>query len=217
MNNIFKSPSIAKIRWMLLASLSVITGLYPIIYLLTERRFGLLFTKTPELLSSPIWNISFYAHIAFGGISLLVGWLQFSKKLRVNRPKLHRNIGKIYFTAVFISGIAGLYIALFATGGVISATGLMSLSLIWLYTTLMGLLSIRKGNVAQHQSMLVYSYAATFAGVGLRILLPILIIIFSDFISAYRIVTWLCWVPNIGVAYLINTRRINKQAFVANN
>ncbi len=211
---IFKNSKITTARWWLFVSLSVIIGLYPIMYFFIDRRFTFLFLKTPELLSSPIWNISFYTHIVFGGISLLVGWLQFSKKLRENRPRLHRNIGKIYFTSVTISALAGFYIALFATGGAIAATGFLSLSLLWLYTTTMGLLSIRKGNVPKHQAMLFFSYAATFAAVSLRIWLPILIIIIGDFIPAYQIVAWLCWVPNMLVAYIMNTRRISKQASV---
>ena len=50
---------------------------------------------------------------------------------------------------------------------------------------------------------MIYSYAACFAAVTLRIWLPILLKIFGDFIIAYSIVAWLCWVPNIIVANLI--------------
>ncbi len=47
----------------------------------------------------------------------------------------------------------------------------------------------------------IYSYAASFAAVTLRIWLPLLTIAFQDFVVAYRIVAWLCWVPNIAFAY----------------
>ncbi len=214
--NIFKNLKITTARWWIFASLSIIIGLYPIIYFIIDRRFGLLFNKTPELLASPLWNISFYAHITLGGVSLLIGWLQFSKKLRQNRPKLHRNIGKIYFTAVLVSSVAGLYVALFATGGAITATGFISLALIWFYTTLMGLVSIRNGDVTKHQSMLTFSYAATFAAVSLRLWLPLLIAITGDFIPAYKMVAWLCWIPNLLIAYQLNTHRISKQAAAVN-
>ena len=41
-------------------------------------------------------------------------------------------------------------------------------------------------------------FALIFAAVMLRIELPLLIIWFQgDFTPAYRIVAWLCWVPNL--------------------
>ena len=48
-----------------------------------------------------------------------------------------------------------------------------------------------------------FSYAACFAAVTLRIWLPLLTIAMGESNSAYRIVAWLCWVPNIIVAILI--------------
>ena len=67
-------------------------------------------------------------------------------------------------------------------------------------------MSIKEGNIKRHQKFMIYSYAACFAAVTLRIWLPALIAIYQDFIPAYRIVAWLCWVPNIMVAYFIVKR-----------
>jgi len=50
---------------------------------------------------------------------------------------------------------------------------------------------------------MIYSYAACFAAVTLRIWLPLLMITLGDYLFAYRIVAWLCWVPNIIAAYFI--------------
>jgi dolichyl-phosphate-mannose--protein O-mannosyl transferase len=58
--------------------------------------------------------------------------------------------------------------------------------------------------------MMIYSYAACFAAVTLRIWLPLLIMIFGDFIIAYTIVAWMCWIPNLIVARLI-TRKLTTQ------
>ena len=181
----------------------MIIGLYPTSYFLLERKFGLLSSKSPELLANIFWNIGFYTHIILGGLALFIGWIQFSKKVRNKYLVLHRRVGILYINAVFCSSIAGICIAAFATGGIITSLGFMSLGIIWLSTTLMAYLHIRKGHIEKHQCMMVYSYAACFAAVTLRIWLPLLIMIFGDFITAYMIVAWLCWVPNMGVAYLI--------------
>ncbi len=196
-----------KISWTLFGFLAIGVGLYPLLYFFIGRRFGLLNSKTEVLLNDAIWNIGFYGHIIFGGIALMIGWLQFSKKLQNKNIKLHRIIGKIYVITVLISGICGLYIGLHATGGIISKLGFISLGLVWLTTTILGYKAIKSGNIELHQKHMLYSYAACFAAVTLRIWLPILTIVMNGFIPAYRIVAWLCWVPNLIVAHFILKKR----------
>lgn len=206
-----------KASWITIGILSTLIGLYPIIYFLFDRRFGLLSSKSVELLNDNLWNIAFYGHITLGGLALLIGWLQFSNKLRIKKAKLHRTIGKIYVISVFISGICGLFIALYATGGIISILGFFSLGLIWLTTTILGFKAIKNGNIELHEKFMIFSYAACFAAVTLRVWLPLLTIAMGEFNSAYRIVAWLCWVPNIIVAYLIvSNKRTQSKRSVAN-
>lgn len=181
----------------------MIIGLYPASYFLLDRKFGLLSSKSPELLANIFWNVGFYTHILLGGLALFIGWIQFSKNVRNKYLVLHKRIGILYISSVVCSSIAGICIAAFATGGIITSLGFMSLGIIWLCTTLMAYTYIRKGQTDKHQQMMIYSYAACFAAVTLRIWLPLLITIFGDFITAYMVVAWLCWVPNIGVAYVI--------------
>ena len=198
-----------KIYWITVGILSTLVGLYPIIYFLIDRNFGLLSSKSATILSDNFWNIAFYGHIIFGGLALLIGWLQFSNKLRLKNINLHRTIGKIYVVAVLISGSCGIYISLDATGGKVSVLGFFSLGIIWLSTTVLGFTTIRKGKVELHEKLMILSYAACFSAVTLRLWLPILTIMMGEFIPAYRIVAWLCWVPNIIFALLI-IRKNNK-------
>lgn len=197
---------IKKLSWILFAVLAILVGLYPAIYLFADRKFGLLSSKTNELLADPIWNIGFYTHIFFAGLALLIGWTQFSSKLRNKNIAVHQMTGKVYVISALVSSLAGIYIGIFATGGLVSSMGFICLGVIWFYTTLLAYLNIRNKRIAQHQKMMIFSYAACFAGVTLRIWLPILTNIFGDFITAYTIVAWLCWVPNLMVAYLIKRK-----------
>lgn len=206
-----------KASWITIGILSTLVGLYPIIYFLTDRRFGLLSSKSVELLNDNLWNIAFYGHITLGGLALLIGWLQFSNKLRIKKMELHRIFGKTYVISVFISGFCGLFIALDATGGIISILGFFTLGLIWLTTTILGFKSIKKGDIKSHEKFMIFSYAACFAAVTLRIWLPLLTTAMGEFNSAYRIVAWLCWVPNIIVAFLIvRNKRTHTKKPVAN-
>lgn len=195
-----------KIAWILVVVFAILIGLYPGIYFFIDRKFGLLSSKSEELLNNTFWNIGFYTHILLGGLALLIGWMQFSSSFRNKNLLLHRRIGMVYFIAAVLSSVAGIYIGFFATGGLPAALGFISLGVLWLTTTVMAYTSIRKGLVTKHQKMMIYSYAACFAAVTLRIWLPLLAMAFGNFVTAYVIVAWLCWVPNLVVANLIARR-----------
>lgn len=197
---------IKRAQAVILALPAIAIGLYPGIYFLIDRRFGLLGTKSDALLSNTYWNINFYAHIIFGGIALLIGWLQFNKKLRGTKTSLHRAVGKVYIGCVFISAMAGIYIGWFATGGWVPAAGFITLGITWFYTTLAGYVAIRKGQVVLHQKLMIFSYAACFAAVTLRIWLPVLTSVTGDFFIGYSITAWMAFVPNLIVAYFIARR-----------
>ena len=196
-----------KVKWIVFGFLSVLVSLYPIKYFFSAKNVGLLSSKSEELLADQFWNIGFFGHISFGGIALLIGWIQFSDKLRLKNIKLHKNIGKLYAIAVFISALCGIYIGFYATGGIITQSGFISLGLFWFTSTFLGFKHIRNGNVKSHQMFMIYSYAACFAAVTLRLWLPVLMILMDDFIPAYQIIAWLCWVPNVIVAYFIIARK----------
>ncbi|MEO8821601.1 MAG: DUF2306 domain-containing protein [Ginsengibacter sp.] len=192
-----------KVTGIVAAVLATLVGLYPFIYFFINRKFGLLQSKSDALLTNVFWNIGFYIHITLGGIALLIGWTQFSVKLRTNKLKLHRRIGKVYVISALFSALAAVYIALYANGGIIASLGFICLGIIWFYTTLKAYIEIKNGRIANHQKMMIYSYAACFSAVTLRIYLPVLIIIFHDFIKAYLLVAWLCWIPNMIVAWFL--------------
>ncbi|MBC9909078.1 DUF2306 domain-containing protein [Chitinophaga varians] len=192
--------------WILLSLLAIIVGLYPSLYFILGEKFGLLRSKPPALLSNTLWRIGFYAHIIPGGIALLTGWLQFSRRLRERKVQWHRQLGKVYVIAAIVSSLAGFCIGFTATGGPIAQTGFIGLAIVWFTTTLLAYTTVRQGNTTQHEQLMIYSYAACLAAVTLRLWLPLLVYELHYFIIAYRVVAWLCWVPNLFVAWLIVRR-----------
>ncbi|MBT8280653.1 MAG: DUF2306 domain-containing protein [Muriicola sp.] len=190
-----------KFAFIVFAIMAVSIGLYPLTYFIIDREFGLLASKSDQLLSNIFWNIGFYGHILLGGLALIIGWIQFLKEFRNRNLKRHRLIGRTYMISVLISGSCGIYIGMYATGGLISSLGFISLGILWLWTTYMAYRAIRKKDISLHQGFMIYSYALCFAAVTLRIWLPLLTVVFGEFITAYRIVAWLCWVPNMIFAF----------------
>jgi uncharacterized membrane protein len=201
-----------RVFWFIFAALALIVGLYPLIYFLVDPRFGLLGTKSPALLLNKIWNFAFYTHILMGGLALFIGWIQFSKKILSNKPRFHRIVGKIYIIATLMSGFSGIYIAFYATGGIISKLGFLCLGILWLWFTLASYFYIRNRNIEKHKKLMIFSYACCFGAVTLRIWLPLLILLFQDFTPAYRIVAWISWVPNLLVAYFLSKKAILQYA-----
>ncbi|MCL1665602.1 DUF2306 domain-containing protein [Elizabethkingia ursingii] len=192
--------------FVILCIFALLIGLYPFMYAFVDHKHTFLGSKTPEVLHNIIWKLAFYIHITFGGLSLFIGWRQFGEKFRNKHIKLHRNIGKLYVASVILSSVAGIYMGFYANGGIISATGFILLGLIWFGTTVIALSRIRKGNIKQHQQMMIYSYACTFAAVTLRLWFPLLTVLTKDSANSYLAVAWLCWVPNLVVAYFINRK-----------
>lgn len=195
-----------RVLWGMMATFASLIAFAGIPYFIATKPIGILRYKSVELLARTAYNLGFKAHIAFGGIALLVGWIQLSKRLRTRNLGWHRTIGKIYVVAALVSGSAGLGIAFFATGGVWNAVGFLTLDFIWLGTTTMAYFHARKRSILKHEAMMIYSYAACFGAVTLRLWMPILMMVFRDFAIAYSVVAWLSWMPNVIVAYFLVRR-----------
>lgn len=179
-------------------------GVYPLMYLLVDKPIGLLASKSSDIINSTIWKFLFYTHMISGSIALLSGSTQFLKKNREKNTSIHRFFGKLYISAVVCSGLAGFYLALFATDGIIAKIGFALLAILWLITTLMAYSAIMKREVQVHQLWMIRSYALCCAAITLRMWLPLLVnLIGLPFIGTYRYIAWLCWLPNLVLAEMI--------------
>lgn len=195
-----------KILFLLLCTFALMIGAYPLLYLFVEPQDTFLSSKSPELLKSMIWETAFFAHIIFGGISLFIGWRQFGVRFRRRYPELHKIVGKIYVGSVFISSLSAVYLGIFANGGLFPALGFVFLGIAWFGTTFYSLKYIRRKTFIRHRKLAVYSYACTFAAVTLRLWYPLLVKTTENPEFSYALVAWLCWLPNLYVAYIINKK-----------
>ena len=74
------------------------------------------------------------------------------------------------------------------------------LALLWLGTGAMAYYRIRHGAVASHRRWMIRCFALTLAAVTLRILLPLSQAAGIPFVSAYQLIAWACWLPNLALA-----------------
>lgn len=151
-----------------------------------------------------------YLHIFASSIALLIGPLQFTKKLRISRPRLHRALGKVYLSVgVLLGGVAGLLMDGLAYGGLGSNLGFGILAVLWLYTGARAYWAIRHGDVVTHQRWMIRNFSLTLAAVTLRIYLPLSLVFAWPFDIAYPIISWLCWLPNLLIAEWLYNRPIS--------
>ena len=78
--------------------------------------------------------------------------------------------------------------------------------MLWLYSGYRAYRHIRNKDIEQHRQWMIRNYALTFAGVMLRVWAPLSGAMGIDFLMAYMVIGWLCWVPNLLVAEWIIRR-----------
>ncbi len=160
----------------------------------------------------------FYVHITFAGIALLIGPLQFSKRLRSRAINVHRWVGRTYISSVAIGSVAAFIMSLVSSVALLGFFGFGSLAVLWAWTTRQGYRAARTGEIASHQAWMIRSFALTYAAVTLRVWFILFLVALSILAKnvltaeqiaayAYAPVPFLCWLPNIVVAELIIRRR----------
>ncbi len=181
-------------NWKVIAILSTVIGIGSIRYLAGAEAVPL--PLRPNFLGH---QAGFLLHISLGTIALVTGPWQFLDRLRTARPKVHRTLGWIYVLACIFGGLAGLAIAGGSNGGPIAATGFGTLAVLWIIITALALFAAIRRQFNLHRRLMIVSFALTFAGVTLRLYLPLALIDLTRFSEVYAWIAWACWVPNLAV------------------
>ena len=187
-------------------TLSVLIAIVSFRYFSFEP-IDLISSKSAQVRSSIVWQAGFYLHVGLGALALLIGGFQFISKLRDRFKALHRTVGKIYVVSVFISAVAGLGIAVFAEGGIVAKLGFAGLAIAWFYSNYRAYTAIRRVDISEHREWMIRNFALTFGAVTLRLWMPLFLGGFEmKFETAYPIIAWLAWVPNLLIAEMLVRR-----------
>lgn len=143
----------------------------------------------------------FLAHVAGGTTALGLGAFQLVT-WRAPRRTWHRRAGRVYVAACLVGAAAGFGLAVTTSAGAGASLGFGMLAIAWFGTTLLGWRKAVTGEFGQHRRWMIRSLSLTFAAVTLRLMLPMIPLTGLDFIEAYRLVAFLCWVPNLLLAEL---------------
>jgi hypothetical protein len=192
------------VGWVVLLSLATAVGVFSLRYALPHVPFP---SGLANFREHRGWLVG---HAIFSSIALLTGVWQFSSRLRRSSITVHRWIGRTYCMTVLLGWLTSIPVAMHASFGVIPSAGFLTLGVVWIVSTAYGYFTIRRGEIVRHREWMVRSYAMTAAAITLRLYLPLLTLLGLSFATSYRMVAWLCWIPNLLVAEWIVRRSVRK-------
>jgi uncharacterized membrane protein len=163
----------------------------------------------PPVLANAFANPFLLMHVLGGVTALVLGPLQFVRRIRERTPTLHRINGRIFVAASAIAAPTGFMLALGTTAGRVAAVGFAIPAVLWAVFTSLGVRSVLHKRFEDHREWMIRSYAIVSNAITLRVMLPLSAVLGFDFLPAYRTISWLGWITNLLLfeAYLRRTRR----------
>jgi len=144
--------------------------------------------------------IVFVVHALAGGIALLVGPLQFNRRLLQSKRSLHHLLGKLYIVSIWLASIGAFWSALFFDVTVVSKIGFFLLAILWFSTTTIAYNRIRHRQVKAHREWMIRSFALSFFFVTFNIWVPGLAGTSLPSEISYPLAVFLSWSLNLLVA-----------------
>lgn len=147
-------------------------------------------------------------HVVAAMIALLVGPLQFVRRLRTRRPAVHCAIGKLYVAAIAVGSPCGFVLAVGTTSGLLAATGFSTVAVLSIVFTWRGWRAAVNRRFDEHRAWMLRSWAMTAGAITLRLLLPASAMLGLGFYTAYPVIAWLSWLINLAIVeYIIRRGR----------
>lgn len=178
--------------WWLMLLLAALVAVYAVAFLIVPT------LGSPDLKAKfAQMPIAIWSHLLGGAVALVCGPWQFRAGLRAANPGFHRLTGRVYALAVAVGGLGGLAMAIFSDGGYVTHFGFGMLAISWLFTLTVAYRAIRRRDFNTHRAWMIRNFSLTFAAVTLRLYLTVAGAAGIPFLTAYRVISWLAWVPNL--------------------
>ena len=154
------------------------------------------------------YRVAFFSHVFSSILVLIAGLIQFSRRIRIHYPLLHRKIGIFYVgTILLVSAPTGFIMALHANGGLASKFSFVLQSVLWIIFTATAFKSALQRNWEKHRAMMIRSFALTLSAISLRAFKWFIVHVWElPPMDTYRIVAWAGWGINLIIAEIIIRR-----------
>jgi hypothetical protein len=142
----------------------------------------------------------FVAHALSGGLALIAGPLQFSRRILSKRRSIHRVIGRVYVGAIWISSLGALWSAIFFDVNLAAKIAFGILAILWFGTTTIAFLRIRNRQIQAHREWMIRSFALSLFFVTFSLWVPGLASTNLPEAIGYPLGVFLSWSLNLIVA-----------------
>lgn len=161
---------LAVILWTPMIFFSLLLAHNAMLYFTHGGEYGILPEKVLAR-QDLLWNICLYIHLPAGTLCLLTPVLLFARRFIKKGLNLHKKIGKLYVWAtLWIVCPTGMYLAVYAKGGLITQIGFLIQGALLGVFTYQGYKAIQQGNKTGHVQYMVRSYAIATVVLSFRIL-----------------------------------------------
>ncbi|HEX8641911.1 MAG TPA: DUF2306 domain-containing protein [Allosphingosinicella sp.] len=178
------------------------------------RYFTSIEPPPPPILANAYADPFLPIHVASSVVALVLGPLQFVRRIRGRWPEFHRITGRLYVLGCAIGAPSGLVLALGTTAGPIVSVGFGIPAILCAAFTWLGWRAAVERRFAAHRDWMLRSYMVIAVAITLRLLIPAAALLDFDFLAAYRVNSWLAWILNMAmVEYVIRRGRAAKAGY----
>ncbi|MCJ7934062.1 MAG: DUF2306 domain-containing protein [Chryseobacterium sp.] len=177
-------------------------------YIPFNPEVSFLMIKQTEVVERPEYLTFFYTHVYTGIFVLLSGFLAILRK-DFGLKNVHRNMGKVYiFLILVLAAPSGIYMGIFANGGILSKVSFVILGFLWWFSTFKAYQQARQKKFKEHKQWMWRSFAFTLSAITLRMWKVIIVYLFHpNPMDVYQIIAWLGWIPNILIIEFLITKK----------
>jgi hypothetical protein len=194
--------AISFLLWLPLIFFSFLLSHNAILYFTHGGEYGILPEKTGAR-QDMLWNIAFYTHLPAGIVCLLSPMLLFARNYFRWIKDLHATVGRTYlWTTLVLVCPTGMYLALYAKGGLATQAGFMIQGILLFWFTWMGYRKVREGNQQEHVMYMIRSYAIAAVVLTFRIFHILFFLWKVPYQDNYAISQWLGLTGNMLLAEL---------------
>lgn len=137
---------------------------------------------------------AFYAHIAAGPLSLILGMILIGERFRLSHPKWHRILGRVQGLLVLIVvAPSGLWMAWRAEAGLVAALGFAALAVVTATTVALGWRSAVQRRFAAHRRWMWRCFLLLCSTVVLRLMAGLATVLHIEAGWLDPLAAWASW------------------------
>jgi len=152
------------------------------------------FLRGREIYFFGAYQWAFYAHIASGPITLILGLILISERFRLRFPRWHRSLGNTQIALVaLVLSPSGLWLAPYARTGQIAAVGFAMLAIVTGLCALFGWRSAMKRRFVEHRRWMWRLFLLLSSAVIVRLVGGFAMVFDVGAVWIYPFTAWASW------------------------